>query len=224
MADVISDSSRKANKELHEKFENFGSRSDAGGVLGRLPIAVDKLEQEYNVKSVLDYGTGKGNVVRKLRETVSKNIKVDGYDPAVDEWALKPSTEYDIITCLDVEHRLSSIDAVLSDINKLTEKFCFLFIDLQPAVKTLSDGRNAHVLLAPPDWWIAKITSHFQCQISFLINHRNGGAQKLVVTACQEANYIPQMSLFISKLRLFDIKMIGGRPDNQPKKLIDHLG
>ena len=213
MADVISDSSRKANKELHEKFENFGSRPDAGGVLGRLPIAVDKLANDYSVKSILDYGTGKGNVVKMLRETVSNNIQVDGYDPAVDEWALKPSSKYDIITCLDVlEHvELSSLDAVLTDINNLTKKFCFLFIDLQPAVKTLSDGRNAHVLLAPPDWWISKISTHFQCQISFPINHINGGTQKLLVSACQDAKYIPQMSLFISKLRLYDVKMMGGR-------------
>ena len=48
----------------------------------RLPAAVQKLEKYYNFKTLLDYGTGTGNLVRKLRETVSKNMKVDGYDPA----------------------------------------------------------------------------------------------------------------------------------------------
>ena len=32
-------------------------------------------------------------------------MKVDGYDPAVEEWSLRPENKYDIITCLDVlEH------------------------------------------------------------------------------------------------------------------------
>ena len=34
----------------------------------------------------------------------------------------------------------------------------FLDIDLKPAVKTLSDGRNAHTCIAPPDWWAGQIS------------------------------------------------------------------
>ena len=178
----------------------------------RLPAAVQKLEKDYNFKTLLDYGTGTGNLVRKLRETVSKNMKVDGYDPAVEEWSLRPETKYDRITCLDVlEHvEPSSIDAVLNDINQLSQKFCFLNIDLQPAKKSLSDGRNAHVLLAPPDWWTSKIAAHFQCQMSIVLNHIDGYPQKLLIAACQDANYIPQMSLFIFKLRIDGIRLTGG--------------
>ena len=75
----------------------------------------------------------------------------------------KPDQPADILSCLDVlEHiELTSIDDVLQDINNLTRHFCYLVIDLQPAVKTLADGRNAHILLAPPDWWVSKIAAFY---------------------------------------------------------------
>ena len=213
MAEVISENSRASNRELHERFEKFGSRADAGGVLGRLSAAVGRIEEEFGIKSLLDYGTGKGNVVKKLRGELS-GMQVDGYDPAVEEWGEHPNQKYDILTCLDVlEHvEINSIDAVLEDIKALTTKFCFLFIDLQPAVKTLNDGRNAHVLLAPSDWWTSKIAMHFQCQMSFVINHVNGHPQKLVIGACSRAKHMSMMTMFISKLRLYDISMQGGMP------------
>ena len=48
MDEVISDNSLKANKELHANSKSFGSRSDAGGILWRLPAAVQKLDKDYN--------------------------------------------------------------------------------------------------------------------------------------------------------------------------------
>ena len=47
------------------------------------------------------------------------------------------------------------------------QKFFFYAIDLIPANKKLSDGRNAHILLAPPDWWIQQITSKFSMNVCF---------------------------------------------------------
>ena len=84
--------------------------------------------------------------VATCQKEVKPQIKIMGYDPAVDEWESKLDEPADILSCLDVlEHiEISSIDEVLNDIHKLTRRFCYLVIDLQPAVKTLSDGRNAH--------------------------------------------------------------------------------
>ena len=62
---------------------------------------------------------------------------------------------------------MSSIDAVLADIKHLTNKFCYLVIDLQPAVKKLADGRNAHILLAPQDWWVMKLSQLFLALVHF---------------------------------------------------------
>ena len=89
------------------------------------------------------------------------------------EFASKPEAPADILLCLDVlEHiEMSSIDAVLRDIHSLTRQFCYLVIDLQPAVKQLADGRNAHILLAPPEWWISRVAQLFTCQANFPIMH-----------------------------------------------------
>ena len=61
---------------------------------------------------------------------------------------------------------MQSIDAVL-DVANLTKNFCYLVIDLQPTVKTLPDGRNAHILLAPCDWWITRVSQIFPCISAF---------------------------------------------------------
>ena len=112
MAEVISENSRASNRELHERFEKFGSRADAGGVLGRLSAAVGRIEEEFGIKSLLDYGTGKGNVVKKLRGELS-GMQVDGYDPAVEEWGEHPNQKYDILTCLDVLEHVEIISEVI---------------------------------------------------------------------------------------------------------------
>ena len=37
--------------------------------------------------SVLDYGTGKGLLVERLRRELPESINVEGYDPAVVKWS-----------------------------------------------------------------------------------------------------------------------------------------
>ena len=125
----------------------------AGFAGAGLSNALNRMHELGICDSFLDYGTGKGKLVHKLRKEVSQNINILGYDPAVDEWESKPEQAADILSCLDVlEHiEVSTIDDVLADIHKLTRRFCYLVIDLQPAVKSLADGRNAHILLAPTD-------------------------------------------------------------------------
>ena len=210
---VISDKQRALNRALHEGNSNFGNRGDAAGFAGEsLSTALNRMHELGVCNSFLDYGTGKGKLVTRLRKEVKSQIKIMGYDPAVDEWESKPDEPADILSCLDVlEHiEISSIDEVLNDIHKLTRRFCYLVIDLQPAVKTLSDGRNAHILLAPTDWWIAKVAQHFNCQTSFPVYHQCGIIQKLVVAAAHNASDLPYMYGFISKLKVFDIRMNGG--------------
>ena len=70
--------------------------------------------------AVLDYGTGKGLLVERLRRELPDSISVTGYDPAVEAGRLSQGP-FDILTCLDVlEHvEIDSIDATLQEINSL---------------------------------------------------------------------------------------------------------
>ena len=220
MAQVISNEQRELNKKLHADNETFGNRSDAAGLGGNLPVALKRMHDLGICNNVLDYGTGKGKLVYRLRTELPNTISINGYDPAVEEWEAKPNKPADILTCLDVlEHiEMTSIDAVLKDINELTRNFCYLVIDLQPAVKKLADGRNAHILLAPPEWWVGRIAQVFNCQASFPVMHIRGLPQKLVIAATQHQQALPLMYGFLIKMKLFDFAMSGGPLGGNIKK------
>ena len=219
MAQVISEEQRALNKALHQNSQDYGNRADGAGVATQLPIAVQRMHELGVCSSLLDYGTGKGKLVDHLRKTLPSSIHVQGYDPAVTKWDSHPTTAYDIVTCLDVlEHiEMSSIDAVLQDIHSLTKTFCYLVIDLQPAVKKLKDGRNAHILLAPSEWWVTRVSQLFKCHASFPIMHSTGIPQKLVIAATDNIEILPQMYGFLIKMKLFNFVMSGGPLGVGPK-------
>ena len=212
MGEVISTAQRQLNAALHEADNKFGNRNDGSGLARTLPSALNRMHELGICTSVLDYGTGKGALVRRLRDELPSTVRVDGYDPAIPEFSSKPGTPTDILLCLDVlEHiEMSSIGAVLNDIHTLTNQFCYLVIDLQPAVKKLADGRNAHILLAPPEWWISRVAQLFACQASFPVMHKAGEPQKLVIAACHSPKILPLMYGFLNKLKVFDKTLSGG--------------
>ncbi|MCP9941952.1 class I SAM-dependent methyltransferase [Cyanobium sp. ATX 6E8] len=212
MAEVISDVQRQLNAALHEHDDNFGNRADGAGLATHLPAALGRMHELGACASLLDYGTGKGALVQRLRAELPPDVHVQGYDPAMPAFATKPEQPADILVCLDVlEHiEMASIDAVLRDIHALTRQFCYLVIDLQPAVKTLADGRNAHILLAPPEWWVGRVAQLFACQASFPVMHKAGVPQKLVIAACHRPQVLPLLYGFLIKLKLFDFAMSGG--------------
>jgi len=99
---------------------------------------------------------------------------------------------------------------VLREIHGLTRQFCYLVIDLQPAAKTLADGRNAHILLAPPEWWTSRVAQLFPCIAAFPVFHEAGLAQKLVIGAAHQPETLTLLYAFLIKLDLFQLRMQGG--------------
>jgi len=217
---TISDEQKKLNKKLHDSRKDFGNRADGAGVAGRLPEALIRMKEYGVCNSFLDYGTGKGKLVKHLRNKLNSDILIDGYDPAVDEWDKKPKQAYDIVSCLDVlEHvELLSVDAVVDEITELTNNFCYIVIDIQPAVKTLDDGRNAHILLAPPDWWVQKFSARFSSVASFPIYHKSGFKQKIVIAGTNKINITSIMYGFLQKMRVMNFVMSGGVLSMNQKK------
>ena len=212
MTEVISDVQRQLNAALHQQDGNFGNRADGAGLASHLPAALRRMHELGICSSVLDYGTGKGALVERLRADLPAAMAVQGYDPAMPAFAAKPSAAADILICLDVlEHiEMASIDAVLRDIHALTRQFCYLVIDLQPAVKTLADGRNAHILLAPPEWWTSRLAQLFPCIAAFPVYHEAGLAQKLVIGAAHRPETLTLLYAFLIKLNLFKMRMQQG--------------
>ncbi len=150
---VITDEYRSLNAELHTRRAGYGANGHkwADRIAGYV--------RESGATTVLDYGTGKGTLVRALRK---KGLECAGYDPAMEEWSADPAPA-DFIVCADVlEHvEPDCLDDVLSDLSRLMRKAGLLVISLIPSDKELADGRNAHLIIQPAEWWMNRLHERF---------------------------------------------------------------
>ena len=184
MVSPISEEQLALNRSLHQSDPAFGNRSHASGVAKGLPLALKRMHETGLCSSVLDYGTGKGLLVKELRRELPDSIKVTGYDPAVKNWSARPEEPHDILTCLDVlEHvEIGSIDSTLKDIESLTK----LFVSWQLICSRLLRGlptAGMPTFLAPAEWWVARFSQVFSCLTTFPVNHLSGVNRKLILAA-----------------------------------------
>jgi hypothetical protein len=72
----------------------------------------------------------------------------------------------DIVCCIDViEHiEMEYLDAVLLDLKEITREVGFFSVHTGPAVKSLPDGRNAHLIQQPSSWWFPNLCQAFRDQ------------------------------------------------------------
>lgn len=54
------------------------------------------------------------------------------------------------------------LDNVLDDLKRVTVGLGVFTVHTGQAVKTLPDGRNAHLIQQPPSWWLPKLTQRFE--------------------------------------------------------------
>ena len=118
--------------------------------------------------SLLDYGCGKGWILKSLQETYP-TCNIVGYDPAVLEYKQVPNKEFDCVFCIDVLEHIepTCISNVLDNINQLSSKYVWLRIDTLPARKRLPDGRNAHLIIEQPSYWLSLIDKHIQGKVVY---------------------------------------------------------
>mgnify|MGYP001041561735 CR=1 FL=1 len=104
-------------------------------------------------RSVLDYGCGQGTLARAL-----PNVKVFQYDPGIAGLDDLPKPA-DVVACTDVLEHVEPdlINRVLRHIFLLAGRGAYLVIATRLAREQLPDGRNAHLIVRPPEWWIEKL-------------------------------------------------------------------
>ena len=153
-AQTISEEYRAEQQRLH-KNPRYGVAS-----LAFAPV-VKSLLKLGRCTSISDYGAGKCNLKRALGLKDAGPVEYHPYDPAFPEYG--PPTEADLVTCIDVlEHiELSALDSVLGELSAITGRLAFLTVHTGPAKKTLSDGRNAHLIQESPGWWLARLEPYF---------------------------------------------------------------
>ena len=143
---LISASYRDLNRQLHSSNPVYGvSGQKYAGI-------VRSIMNELQTSDVLDYGCGKCTLQTAL------GAQITNYDPCVPGLDLPPRP-HDIVCCTDVLEHIEPdcLQAVLTDLHRVTLKVCFMTIHTGPAMKFLADGRNAHLIQEDKDWWLPRI-------------------------------------------------------------------
>ena len=123
-------------------------------------------------KNVLDYGSGKGlqyefpvvNGSEVLAQTIQEFWGIEEiacFDPGVPELDVLPNRRFGGVVATDVLEHIPESDVfwVVDELFSLAEHFVFASIPCVPAAAVLPDGRNAHITLKPPLWWLGVFQS-----------------------------------------------------------------
>lgn len=142
-------------RAMHESAKMFRGNSIKGHI-----EAICDLVAKHGPETMLDYGSGKGMQYEELNLHAKwGGIRPTCYDPGYPPLAQKPEGHFDGVICTDVaEHWAPDfVDEYLLDVIGYAKKFAFFCIFTEEARKYLPDGRNAHLTVRPPSWWIERV-------------------------------------------------------------------
>lgn len=154
---TITEDYRQQQRELH-KNPNYGTAS-----LQFAPLVWDVLRR-YASFDLLDYGAGKGRLLEGFALIPGTGkIVYTPFEPAREEWAAPPEP-HDIVACIDVLEHIEPecLDDVLDDLRRCMKVAGIFTIHTGRAVKTLPDGRNAHLIQRPTSWWLPLLCERFE--------------------------------------------------------------
>jgi len=148
-AELISRSYQREQVRLHRQPQGYGGKGR------KWAQTVIWLRRHLQADSVLDYGCGQGSLAKSLRQV---GVTCREYDPAIPGKDALPGFA-DLVVCTDVLEHIEpdKLDAVLDHLKGLARKALILVVNLRLANKTLSDGRNAHLIIETAEWWQARV-------------------------------------------------------------------
>jgi hypothetical protein len=152
---LITEEYRREQEILHARG-NYGTAS-----LGYGPV-VSALANALQIGTLLDYGCGSQRNLLKVFEP-DHDVEYEGYDPGVPAYCEPPSPA-DLVVCIDVLEHIEPefLENVLDHLRELSRGWSFMTVHTGPARKTLSDGRNAHLIQQPPAWWLPKFCARWE--------------------------------------------------------------
>lgn len=173
---LISEYHLEQNRLLHDAPRSYG------GSGFKWADMIRDLFYSFPIESILDYGCGEATlekvIFRNWRRRDGKSVKHGliwhNYDPAIKAKSKIKLKKYDLVVSTDVlEHvEPDKIDNVLEHIFSLAEMCVFLVIALNLANKSYPDGRNTHLIIESPEWWIEKIKMKTNWSIKRIITSR----------------------------------------------------
>ena len=147
---LISNEYRAQQAQLHKEKDGFGTSADMYADI------VQSLINKYKPKNFLDYGAGK----QVMRPYVT--VPYIPYDPAIEAISKQPPPCDMVMTADVLEHlEMDYLDAVMDDLVRVTKRVGFHVVHTGAAINHLPDGRNAHLIQKPPEWWLPHFINRF---------------------------------------------------------------
>lgn len=159
---IINDDYKNQLKELHSNPKTFNNGTK------QYKVIKDFLTR-HSFKSLIDFGCGKGGLISCIKEFHPEIKNVTGYDPGYEEYERLPSEKFECLVSTDALEHIEPefLEDSLRTINRLFTDYCFLRIACYRAKKTLPDGRNAHLIVEEPEWWVEKIKKFIDGTIEY---------------------------------------------------------
>lgn len=157
MPDLISANGAADQQRLH-------ASGDYGTASAQYAPMVSSIIEKMGVTHLLDYGCGaQCTLARSI--TIKQKITYQAYDPGVPRFAKLPMPAQ-MVCCIDVLEHIEpdKLEGVLDHLTALCEGIVFFTVTTIPAMKTLEDGRNAHLIQEPMSWWLPKLWDRFDLQ------------------------------------------------------------
>ena len=148
-------------KKLHKDPTIFPGKS-----ITKYAHHIRSIIQDNKCKTLLDYGCGKGELYEeedksKLGKPLHKFWKIYNkdytlYDPGLEKFSKWPTGMYDMVICVDVMEHLPTQDLrwIIDSIISFAHKAVFLNIACYEALKKFPNGKNVHITVQEPEWWI----------------------------------------------------------------------
>jgi hypothetical protein len=140
------------NRKLHEDPRGFGG--DGKKHAERIYAFARKI----GARSIVDYGCGEGTLKKAILPMGWTGFFCE-YDPGMPGPRANLPKPAHLLACTDVLEHIEpdKLDAVLRHQFAVAELGAFMSIATRPANKVLPDGRNAHLIIETPQWWVEKL-------------------------------------------------------------------
>ena len=169
------DSAKLISAEYQAQQQHLHATTEYGTMAQHYGPLVSQIIENLEITHLLDYGCGRKMGLTKTL-SVKHKLTYQGYDPGagLEELATAPIPAQ-MVCCIDVLEHIEPpfLENVLNHLAELTEVVAFITIHTGPAMKTLPDGRNAHLTQEPIEWWLPKLTDRFDIQTLQKVGEHN---------------------------------------------------
>ncbi len=155
---MISDAYKAVLRSTRETAAGWG-----GARRHAWPVLEELQKRRIDSGAVLDYGAGLGRFGEELERIAPGRYRVANYEPSIPAFDVLPAGLFDCVVCTHVLEHVEPdlLEATLEELKERVLRFAYIEVPHGPAGLTLADGRNAHLIQQPWDWWHCRFAETF---------------------------------------------------------------